>query len=262
MQLAAASVRSLPAAVRASRPAAAAVRGVRLSRLGLLGWMPAPAEVDAAAARVVRARRLATEPSAEPSPEPELAAGPAKWWQALEIEEMRQDLAHDREPDDWDDVDDSWLRAPQPEPEPQPQPEPEPEPEPAQRQAAAGLSDALPPLDRGWTAWLVVLASFTAHIQCLGSMYTFTLFVLPYREQFGLSAAAAALPGSLATGVMLASGPAVGRLVERCGSRSTLFVLACANVLGLYIVSVADTHAALSAPPLCSLCTNLHPRRI
>jgi len=29
-----------------------------------------------------------------------------------------------------------------------------------------------------------------------------------------------------------------------------LFGLACANVLGLYIVSVADTHAALSAPPL------------
>ena len=69
--------------------------------------MPALAEVDAAAARVARSKRLATEPSAEPSPEPEPAAagvrpggddappggggGPAgKWWQALEIEEMRQ----------------------------------------------------------------------------------------------------------------------------------------------------------------------------
>ena len=80
--------------------------------------------------------RRESSPEPEPaSPEPEPAAagvrpggddappggggGPAagKWWQALEIEEMRRDLAHERKPGEWDDVDDSWLRAPQPEPE-------------------------------------------------------------------------------------------------------------------------------------------------
>jgi MFS family permease len=103
----------------------------------------------------------------------------------------------------------------------------------------------LTPLDGGRVAWLVVLASFVAHIQCLGTMYTFTLFVLPFQATFGLSAAAAALPGSVATGAMLASGPIVGKIVDRYGSRSSSFVLALMNVCGMYWVSVAQSHASL-----------------
>jgi hypothetical protein len=46
-------------------------------------------------------------------------------------------------------------------------------------QAAAAVAvDAHPLLDTGLVAWLVVAASFIAHVHCLGTMYTFTLFVL------------------------------------------------------------------------------------
>ena len=115
----------------------------------------------------------------------------------------------------------------------------------ARAAAAAAPAATTPPLDGGLAAWLVVAASFVVHIQCLGTMYTFTLFIVPYQREFGLSAGAAALPGSIATGIMLASGPLVGRFVDRCGSRSSLFALGLLHVGGMFAVSVARSHAVL-----------------
>ena len=100
-------------------------------------------------------------------------------------------------------------------------------------------------MDGGLAGWLAVLGSFVAHVQCLGTMYTFTLFILPYQRDFNLSAGAASVPGSLATGIMLASGPVVGRAVDRCGSRSTLFVLALVHITGMWVVSAAYSHSIL-----------------
>jgi MFS family permease len=42
--------------------------------------------------------------------------------------------------------------------------------------------------------------------------------VLPFQREFGLSSSEAALPGSLATGAMLVTGPIVGFLTDRYGT--------------------------------------------
>ena len=101
-------------------------------------------------------------------------------------------------------------------------------------------------IDGGY-GWLVVLASFFAHVQCLGTLYTFTLYVLPYQREFGFSSGAAVLPGALATGTMLVSGPFVGLLTDRIDARGVFCTLAVCQSLGLLLISLAETPALLIA---------------
>ena len=73
--------------------------------------------LNAAGARQVRglegaaAEEAAAQQRQEPEPEPEEPQQAAKWWESLEIEELRQDLKHSQPaPAGWDDIDDSWMR--------------------------------------------------------------------------------------------------------------------------------------------------------
>jgi MFS family permease len=100
--------------------------------------------------------------------------------------------------------------------------------------------------DSGY-GWIVALASFLAHVQCLGTLYTFTLYVLPYQREFGMSAASAALPSSLATGLMLVCSPFIGLSIDRFDPRGVFFTLALCQSGGLLLVSLAETPLLLVA---------------
>ncbi len=111
---------------------------------------------------------------------------------------------------------------------------------------AGGAAAKIDRLDRGY-AWVTVAVSFLTHVQCLGTVYTFTLYLESYAGDFQIALGAAALPGSLSVGMMLACGPFVGALMDRLGPRPVCLGLALCHGLGLLLISASETPPLLIA---------------
>ena len=110
----------------------------------------------------------------------------------------------------------------------------------------APASAAEDQLDQGY-AWVTVAGSFLTHVQCLGTVYTFTLYLESYASDFRVSLGVAALPGSLSVGMMLACGPFVGALMDKLGARPVCLGLALCHGVGLLLISACETPLLLIA---------------
>eukprot|EP01052_Picozoa_sp_SAG31_P022133 SAG31_NODE_1747_length_7364_cov_5.070750_3_plen_170_part_00 len=110
--------------------------------------------------------------------------------------------------------------------------------------AVASALVSQPPLDSRAGAY-VVFGSYLSHVICLGTLYTFTLYVIPFQDSFGIPKSAAALPGSMACGLMLALGPITGRLVDKFDARVVEAVTGACVAGGLLCSSYAETFSLL-----------------
>ena len=96
-------------------------------------------------------------------------------------------------------------------------------------------------------AWVPVAVSFLTHVQCLGTVSTFTLYLESYASDFRVSLGVAALPGSLSVGMMLACGPFVGSLMDKLGPQPVCLGLALCHGVGLLLISACETPLLLVA---------------
>jgi len=95
--------------------------------------------------------------------------------------------------------------------------------------------------------YVVVAGAFLAHVACLGTLYTFTLYLLPIQTTFNVSLGAAALPGSLATAVMAGGALWAGAMHDHFRSRWVFLLGALLLSAGLWAASACESFALLLA---------------
>lgn len=106
------------------------------------------------------------------------------------------------------------------------------------------LEDGLEPFE-GRSAWLCVLGSFIVHFVVLGGLYSFSLFVTTYEEEFQVGRGTVSLIFQLQVGLLVGCGLLFGPLSDKYGTKPVaLFGLASLTV-GLVVASFATSFGVL-----------------
>jgi len=101
-------------------------------------------------------------------------------------------------------------------------------------------SNMAPPPDGGW-GWVVVFASFMIHIIADGITYSFGVFFVELKEQFGADNKTTSLIPSILVGVTLGSGPIASYFTNRYGCRVVTIAGALLASAGMALSCVANS---------------------
>lgn len=98
--------------------------------------------------------------------------------------------------------------------------------------------DELEPIE-GLRAWIVVFGSFLMHAIVIGYLYSFSVLVQPYQDEFGASRTEASLVYTVSILMMFGGGLPAGRLADMFGTRILFCVGAVLWGLGALAASFA-----------------------